>query len=202
VKYNSEASRYDPEVYEPLLQRPISSFSLMLRTSADPDTLASSLRNAVRSLDAELPLAQVMSMPAVIDRQKGGNSFFLEMLGAFALLALLLAAIGIYGLISYSVGQRTHEIGIRMALGARSPDVLRMILREGSKMTLIGAAIGLAMALALPKIFEAMFYDLHVSEPRIYVIVPICIFAVALLATYLPARRATRVDPMTALRQE
>jgi putative ABC transport system permease protein len=202
VKDNSEASRYDPEVYEPLLQRPISSFSLMLRTSADPNTLASSLRNAVRSLDAELPLAQVMSMPAVIDRQKGGNSFFLEMLGAFALLALLLAAIGIYGLIAYSVGQRTREIGIRMALGARSPDVLRMILREGSKMTLIGAAIGLAMALALPKIFEAMFYDLHVGEPRIYVIVPICIFAVALLATYLPARRATRVDPMTALRQE
>jgi putative ABC transport system permease protein len=202
VKDNSEANRLDPEVYEPLLQRPISSFSLMLRTSADPDTLASSLRNAVRSLDAELPLAQVMSMPAVIDRQRGGNSFFLEMLGAFALLALLLAAIGIYGLIAYSVGQRTHEIGIRMALGARSPDVLRMILREGSKMTLIGAAIGLAMALALPKIFEAMFYDLHVGEPRIYVVVAICIFAVALLATYVPARRATRVDPMTALRQE
>jgi hypothetical protein len=92
-------------------------------------------------------------------------------LGAFTFLALVLAAIGIYGLIAYSVGQRTHEIGIRIALGANGADVLRMILWEGSRMALIGAAIGLAMALALPKIFEAMFYDLHVGEPRIYVIV-------------------------------
>jgi putative ABC transport system permease protein len=202
VRANFGATRYDPEVYEPFLQRPISSFSLMVRTSADPNSLASALRNAVRQMDAELPLARVMSMPAVIDRQNGGDSFFLELLGAFALLALVLAAIGIYGLIAYSVGQRTHEIGIRMALGAKSPDVLRMILWEGSKMTLIGAAIGLALALPLPKIFEAMFYDLRIGEPRIYFIVPISIFAVALLATYVPARRATRVDPMSALRQE
>ena len=202
VKTYSEETRDDPKVYEPFLQRPISSFSLMLRSSADPSTLASALRNAVRQTDAELPLSQVMSMPAVIDREHGGNAIFLQMLGAFAFLALVLAAIGIYGLIAYSVGQRTHEIGIRMALGAKSPDVLRMILWEGLKMTLIGAAIGLAIALALPKIFEAMFYDLHVGEPRIYVIVPICIFAAALLATYLPARRATRIDPMIALRQE
>jgi putative ABC transport system permease protein len=202
VKNYSEDSGYPPKVYEPFLQRPISSFSLMLRTSADPNSLASALRNAVRQVDAELPLAQVMSMPAVIDRQKGGNVFFLQMLGAFAFLALALAAIGIYGLIAYSVGQRTHEIGIRVALGAKSPDVLRMILWDGSKMTLIGAAIGFVLALALPKIFEAMFYDLHLGEPRIYVVVPICIFGVSLLATYIPARRATRVDPMTALRQD
>lgn len=202
VKTFAEETRDEPKVYEPFLQRPISSFFLMIRTSGDSNSLASALRNTVRHLDAELPLAQVMSMPAVLDHQNGGNSFFLGLLGAFALLALLLAAIGIYGLIAYSVGQRTHEIGIRMALGARSPDVLRMILWEGSKMTLIGASIGLAMALALPKVFEAMFYDLHVAEPRVYVIVPMCIFAVALLATYVPARRATRVDPMSALRQE
>ena len=174
----------------------------MLRTSADPNSLASALRNAVRRLDAELPLSQVMSMPAVIDREHGGDPIFLQVLGAFTFLALVLAAIGIYGLIAYSVGQRTHEIGIRIALGANGADVLRMILWEGSRMALIGAAIGLAMALALPKIFEAMFYDLHVGEPRIYVIVAICIFSVALVATYIPARGATRVDPMTALRQE
>jgi len=202
VKTYSEETRDDPKVYEPFLQRPISSFSLMLRTSADPNSLASALRNAVRRLDAELPLSQVMSMPAVIDREHGGDPIFLQVLGAFTFLALVLAAIGIYGLIAYSVGQRTHEIGIRIALGANGADVLRMILWEGSRMTLIGAAIGLAMALALPKIFEAMFYDLHVGEPRIYVIVAICIFSVALLATYIPARGATRVDPMTALRQE
>jgi len=202
VKTYSEASRDDPQVYEPLLQRPVSSFSLMVRTSADPNSLAPALRNAVRQLDAELPLAQVMSMPTVIDRQKGGDEIFLQVLGAFALLALALAAIGIYGLIGYSVGQRTHEIGIRMAVGASRPDVLRMILWEGSKMTLIGAAIGFALALPLPKVFAAMFFYLHLGEPRIYLVVPGAIFLVALLATYIPARRATRVDPMSALRQE
>ena len=202
VKTYSEATRDDPQVYEPLLQRPVSSFSLIVRTSVDPNSLAPALRNAVRELDAELPLAQVMSMPTVIDRQKGGDEIFLQVLGAFALSALVLAAIGIYGLIAYSVGQRTHEIGIRMALGASGPDVLRLILWEGSKMTLIGAAIGFALALPLPKIFAAMFFDLHLGEPRIYLFVPGAIFLVALLATYIPARRATRVDPMSALRQE
>ena len=202
VKTYSEATRDDPQVYEPLLQRPVSSFSLMVRTSVDPNSLAPALRNAVRELDAELPLAQVMSMPTVIDRQKGGDEIFLPVLGAFALSALALAAIGIYGLIAYSVGQRIHEIGIRMALGASSPDVLRMIFWEGSKMTLIGAAIGFALALPLPKVFAAMFFDLHLGEPRIYLVVPGAIFLVALLATYIPARRATRVDPMSALRLE
>lgn len=202
VKTYSEATRDDPQVYEPLLQRPVSSLTLMVRTSADPNSLAPALRNAVRQLDAELPLAQVMSMPTVIDRQKGGDEIFLQVLGVFALLALALAAIGIYGLIAYSVGQRTHEIGIRMAVGASRPDVLRMILWEGSTMTLIGAAIGLALALPLPKVFAALFFDLHLGEPRIYLVVPGAIFLVALLATYIPARRATRVDPMSALRQE
>lgn len=202
VKTYSEATRDDPQVYEPLLQRLVSSFTLMVRTSADPNSLAPALRNAVRQLDAELPLAQVMSMPTVIDRQKGGDEIFLQVLGAFALLALALAAIGIYGLIAYSVGQRTHEIGIRMAVGASRPDVLRMILWEGSTMTLIGTAIGFALALPLPKVFGALFFDLHLGEPRIYLVVPAAIFLVALLATYIPARRATRVDPMSALRQE
>jgi ABC-type antimicrobial peptide transport system permease subunit len=123
-------------------------------------------------------------------------------LGGFAILALILAAIGIYGLVAYSVGQRTHEIGIRMALGAKSPDVLCMILWDGMKMAAIGAAVGLAMALPLPKIFDALFYGLHLREPLLYFIVPAAIFLVAVLATYIPARRATRVDPMVALRQD
>jgi len=180
----------------------VQSFSLMVLTSSDPNSLASALRNAVAQADAELPLDRVMSMPALIDRQKGGDVLFTRLLGGFALLALILAAIGIYGLIAYSVGQRTHEIGIRMALGAESPDVLGMILREGMKMTVIGAALGLVMALPLPKIFGAMFYSLRLGEPGLYFIVPAAILVVALLAMYIPARRATRVDPMVALRYE
>jgi putative ABC transport system permease protein len=202
VKSYSESTRDDPEVYEPFLQRPVPSFSLMVRATSDPSILASALRSTVAQIDVELPLARVMSMPGVIASQREGNPLFLQVLGCFALLALMLAAIGIYGLIAYSVGQRTHEIGIRIALGARSQDVLRMVLAEGMKMAAVGGAVGLVLALPLPKLFGAIFFDLHVSEPRVYFIVPICILLVAMLATYLPARRAAQVDPMNALRQE
>ena len=202
VRAYSEFTHDDPEVYEAFLQRPVPSFSIMLRASSDPNILASALYNTVAQMDAELPLAHVMSMPAVLDTQRKGNSFFEWVLAAFALLALILSAIGIYGLIAYSVGQRTHEIGIRMALGAKSRDVLRMVLGEGMKMTVIGTAIGLALALPLPKIFGAMFVDLHIHEPAVYFIVPVAIFLVAILATYVPARRAAGVNPMSALRQD
>jgi len=201
VKSYSEETRDDPEVYEAFLQRPVASISLMVLAGGDPNGLVADLRVAVKQVDAELPLARVMSMPTVIDRQKGGNPFFTRTLAAFAVLALILAAIGIYGLMAYSVGQRTQEIGIRMALGATSPDVLRMILWQGAKMSAIGGILGLVLALPLPKVFDAIFYGLHVREPGLYFIVPVAILVVAMLATYVPARRAARVDPMSALRQ-
>ncbi len=202
VKTYSEGTTDDPEAYEVFVQRPVPSFSLMVRAISNPNSLASAMRDAVAQADAELPLDRLMSMPALIERQKGGNEFFSRVLGSFAVLALILAAIGIYGLISYSVGQRTHEIGIRLALGAKNTDVLGMVLREGMKMSAMGGAIGLAMALPLPKIFDALFYGLHVREPWLYFMVPIAILVVAMLATYIPARRATRVDPIVALRYE
>jgi predicted permease len=202
VKFYSEATNDDPEVYEFFLQRPVPSFSLMVRSNADPDSLAPALREAVAQADVELPLDRLMSMRSVIDRQKGGNELFTRILGVFAILALILSAIGIYGLIAYSVGQRTHEIGIRLALGANRRDVLRMVLREGLKMTAIGGIVGLAMAAPLPKLFDAIFFGLHFTELRLYFIVPLAILAVAMLATYIPARRAMRVDPMVALRYE
>jgi putative ABC transport system permease protein len=202
VKSYSEDTRDDPEVYEAFLQRPVASFSLMVRTSSDPNGLASALRDAIAQVDAELPLSRVLSMHSVIERQKGGNSFFSYVLASFALLALILAAIGIYGLVAYSVGQRTHEIGIRMAMGAGRTDVLRMVLWQGIKMTVIGAAIGLAMASPLPRVFDAIFFGLHVREPWIYLIVPLSIFVVTMLASYVPARRALTVDPIAALRHE
>jgi putative ABC transport system permease protein len=174
----------------------------MVRTKSEPDNLISDVRTLVSKVDAELPLARLSSMSVVIDQQSAGDAFFSRALGSFALMALILAAIGIYGLIAYNVGQRTHEIGIRIAMGARSQDVLRMIVREGIKMTGIGAAIGFAISLPLPKIFGAIFVDLNASEPRLYLVVPITIVAVAILATYIPARRAARVDPINALRQE
>ncbi|HET7205941.1 MAG TPA: ABC transporter permease [Terriglobales bacterium] len=202
VKSYSEETRDDPEVYEAFLQRPVSSFSIMIRASSDPNGLASPLRNIVSQRDAELPLARVMSMPAVIDHQRGGDAFFARVLSAFSVLALLLSAVGTYGLIAYSVNRRLHEIGIRMALGAESSDIRRLILWEGTRMAAIGIVIGFILALPLPRIFDAMFYGLQFREPRLYLFVPLLIFGVAALATYIPARRASRVDLMVALRYE
>jgi len=174
----------------------------MVRTNSDPNSLASSLRSAIAQVDGELPVSHLMSMNDVIEGQHGGDPFVMAFLSIFAFLALLLAAIGIYGLVSYSVGQRKHEIGIRMAMGARSRDVLRMILWQAIKMASIGAAVGLAMALPLPKVFDGMFYGIQVREPRLYLIVPSVIFLVTMLATYVPARRVLAVDPMVTLRHE
>lgn len=202
IKRYSEMSGEDPNVFEPFLQRPRADFSLMVRATGQPNSLIADLRKTVAQVDSELPLSHVMSMSAVIDRQNGGDEFFSRALAAFAFLALVLAAIGIYGLIAYSVGQRTYEIGIRMAMGAKSQDILRMIFREGLKMTAIGGVIGLALSIPLPRIFESLFVDTRVSEPGIYIAVPLVIVSVAILATYVPARWAARIDPMDALRQE
>jgi predicted permease len=200
VKHYSEAPDVDPAVFEAFFQRPLPSFSIMVRTRTDPNSLSTDLRSAIEQADSDLPLDRVMSMTSVIDLQRGGDVLFLRMLGIFAFLALLFAAIGIYGLIAYSVGQRTHEIGIRVALGAGSSQVLRMVLFEGLKMTAIGAALGFALSLALPKVFGAMFTGINFVEPGVYFIVPLAIIAVSMLATYIPARRAASVDPTTALR--
>lgn len=202
VKRYSEDDRYDPEVYEAFLQRPAASLSIMVRTRSDPNGLAPDLRTAIAQVDPDLPLSRLETMRAVVERQKGGNTFFTQLLATFALLALMLAAIGIYGLVAHSVGQRTHEIGIRMAVGAGRMDVLLMILWQGIRMTAIGIAIGLAMALPLPKVFDAMFSSLRAWEPRLYFIVPLAVLLVTTLATYIPARRALTVDPVMALRYE
>jgi putative ABC transport system permease protein len=202
VKRYSESETEDPNVYEPFLQRPRPGFSLVVRATGEPNSLITEMRNTVAGVDSELPLDHLMSMAGVIDRERGGDAFFSRALADFAFLALLLAAIGIYGLIAYSVGQRTYEIGIRIAMGAKRLDILKMIFREGMTMTAIGGAIGLALSLPLPKVFEAMFIDTHVHEPGLYFLVPLVIVAVALLAMYVPARWAARVDPMNALRQE
>jgi putative ABC transport system permease protein len=202
VKAFSEDVRIDPEVYEPFLQRPVAFLSLMVRTNAEPNSLIPDLRSMVSGLDADLPLLRVMSMDAVIDSQRNGNTLFTGLLATFATLALLMASIGIYGLISYSVGQRTHEMGIRVALGAKTSDISKMILRQGFKLAAVGSLIGLALALPLPKLFDSIFMGLLFSAPEVYPIVFIAIFMVTIIATYAPARRAGRVNPASALRNE
>jgi predicted permease len=202
VKSFSEDTRIDPEVYEAFSQRPVTSLSLMVRTSVEPNSLIPDLRGLVAGLDPELPLLRVMSMDGVIGTQRNGNALFTGLLATFAALALLLASIGIYGLISYAVGQRTHEIGIRVALGADTADISRMILKQGFKLAAIGSLIGLLLALPLPKVFNSIFMGILFSAPGVYPVVLVVIVMVSMLATYAPARRASRVNPAAALRNE
>jgi predicted permease len=203
IKNYSEDPQNEPQVYEFYVQRPVASLSLMLRSTVDPTSLTPALRHVVAQLDSELPLLRVMSMDGVIEAQRNGNPLFSRLLATFAILALILSAIGIYGLIAYSVGQRIHEIGIRLALGAKQSDISRMILRQGFRVAAAGLAIGFMMALPLPKVFDSIFEGLvHFSAPVVYPSVLAVMLLVVFCATLGPARRATRVDATTALRNE
>ena len=174
----------------------------MVRTSPDPTAIVSNLRQIVRSLDPEVPLFQVRSMEEVLTESVAPRRFNMLLLAAFAGLALLLASIGIYGVMSYSVSQYTREIGIRMALGARAADVLELIVRQGMALVLIGLAVGAAGALALTRVMSSLLFDVKPWDPLTLSSVSVLLAAVAFAANYIPARRATRVDPMIALRYE
>lgn len=203
VRNYSEDPNMLPQVYEAYLQRPVASFSLLLRSNVEPSSLSPAVRQVVARLDAELPMLRVMSMDDVINDQRNGNPLFERLLATFAILALILAAIGIYGLIAYSVGQRTREIGIRLALGAKGSDISRMILIEGLKVAVVGSSVGFVMALPLPKVFNSIFQSqVLFGAPAIYPIVLAVMLCVGFCATLGPARRATRVDPTTALRND
>ncbi len=194
---------YSPQIYETYLQAPSADLTLVVRTRPDPATLASAVRSAVWSLDKDQPLGNVMTMAEVIEaRGEAGDRLMGELLGIFAGLALILAAVGTYGIIAYSVTQRTHEMGIRMALGAGKGDVLRLVVGEGMKLAALGLVIGFAAAYPLPRLFASAFQGFSVHATWIFVTVPALVALVGLLASYIPARRATKVEPMVALRYE
>jgi putative ABC transport system permease protein len=173
-----------------------------VRTTADPLSQAAPLRNAVAALDKNLAVSNLRTMEDLTSQSIGQERFTLLLFGVFAALALLLAAAGIYGVMSYSVAQRTHEMGIRMALGAQTKDVLKLVLREGMTLILLGATIGVTAAIALTRLMEKLLFGVKPTDPVTFVGVPILLGLIALLACYLPARRATKVDPMIALRYE
>ena len=176
--------------------------TLVVRTSGDPATLASPIRRAVASLDRGAPVSQVQTMEQVVAASTAGPRFHLLLLGAFAGVAVLLAALGIHGVMSYTVSRRTNEIGIRMALGARPADVRWLIVGHGMLVALGGAVVGLAGALGLTRLMSSLLYGVGASDPATFLAVSLLLGAVALTASYIPARRATRIDPLTALRCE
>jgi predicted permease len=175
--------------------------SWIVRTSAPVD-LSAGLRDALREADPQLPVAKIRPMTEVVSASFTHQRFIATLMGAFAALALALTAVGLYGLLSYQVSQRTHEIGLRMALGAQARDVLRMIIRQGMTLVLIGVAVGLACAFALSRIMSNLMFDITATDPATYAFIALLLTAVSLLACYIPARRATRVDPMIALRYD
>ncbi len=176
--------------------------TVVLRTAGEPERFVGTVRQAVRSLDPTIPLFNVKTMEQRTSEAIAQPRVSTVLLGIFAAIALALAAIGIYGLISYTVAQRTGEIGVRLALGARPADVLLLMVRQGMAPAVGGIVVGLVGAWAATRVIRSLLYDVSATDPITYLGVVLFLGAVALLAAYLPARRATRVDPMIALRSE
>jgi putative ABC transport system permease protein len=173
-----------------------------VRTGGDPAALVPAVKNAVWSFDRNLPISDVQTMDSVVRLVNQQPRFELLLLAAFAAIALLLAAVGIYGVMSYSVSRRTHEIGIRMSLGASRANVVGLVVTQGMKLALAGAAAGVLGALLLSRLMTKLLYGVRPTDPLTFVTVSLGLVAIAFAASYIPARRATRIDPVTALRYE
>jgi putative ABC transport system permease protein len=190
------------EVYVPFRQDARSNMDLIVKSGTDPAALTSAIRSVVASIDHDQPLFAISTMDALVSDSVSTQRITLTLLGLFSVLALTLAAIGIYGVISYSVAQRTHEIGIRLALGAQRKDVMRMVLKQGVNIAFMGVSIGLAASIGLTRLMSSLLFSVSANDPATFAGVALLLIAVAMLACYIPARRATRVDPMVALRYE
>jgi putative ABC transport system permease protein len=191
-----------PHLYFPALQNPSYAMAVYLRAEGDPKTLTQALRQEVQAVDPNLPVFGERTMEEVVAGSLAQRRFALQVVGGFGVLALLLAGIGIYGVVAYSVSQRTREIGIRLALGASSGAILRWVFGQGMRLTLLGLGAGLVGAFALTRLLRGLLFGVETTDPLTYAGLALLLAAVALLACYVPARRATRVDPMVALRYE
>ena len=192
----------EPTYYVPATQSPLQDMTLLVRTSTEPTSIVPALRQAVWSIDPNQPISNVNTMEQIVSDSVGKPRLNMTLMALFGVLAMILAAIGIYGLLSYTVTQRTQEMGIRMALGAQAGDVLRLVLKQGMALAVIGQAIGLIAALALTRLMRGLLFGVTPTDFTIFVAVVVVLTTIALLACYLPARRATKVDPLKALRYE
>ena len=199
--YGLDAS-VEPAVYVPHMQHPGESMGVVVRTEGDPAAMAPAVRREVLKLDPEQPISDVRTMEKVLSDSLMLRRVSMLLIAVFASLALTLATVGIYGLTAYSVSRRTHEIGLRVALGASQPQILRLVVGRGLVTSLVGAGIGVATAFALTRFLAGMLYGVSATDPLVFAGVPLLLIAVSALASYVPARKATRIDPLIALRYE
>ncbi|MGH9752321.1 MAG: ADOP family duplicated permease [Blastocatellia bacterium] len=197
-----QAAGYVPLAQAPPLPLSFNFSTLLVRSTIDPVALVNTVRRQIHSVDPDLPLANIATMEDLIDDSLKPQRFNTFLMGLFAALALLLAVVGLYGVLSYTVAQRRHEIGVRMALGAQTRDVVRLVVRQGMTLTLIGAVIGLTAALGLTRLIKNLLFGVSTTDPATFLVVALLLALVALVACYLPARRATKVDPLAALKAE
>ena len=193
---------YAPHIFFPSTQVPLNSLTVYVRTSSSAEALAEPIRLAIQSVDPDLPVFGVRSLNSILTDSLASRRFAMQVLGFFALTALLLSAIGIYGVMAYFVSQRVREIGVRMALGAQRRDVLKLIVRQGMVLALGGVMIGFVAALVFTRLISGLLFGIGANDPVTLILLTLLLATVALLANYIPARRASRVDPMTALRCE
>jgi putative ABC transport system permease protein len=190
------------EVYVPFRQMAANEMALLVKSGIEPAALVSAIHRALTSIDKEQPIFEIATMQEVVNASVSTRRITLILLGLFSGLALVLAAIGIYGVVSYSVAQRAREIGIRMALGAHRGDVLRLVLAQGGKMSLTGIAIGAIASAGLTRLMANLLYGVSAVDPATFAVVAFVLAVIAMVASYLPARRALRMDPLVALRNE
>ena len=202
IKHQSLDTETRPMVYWPHPQLPYSSMTLVIRTAGEPLSLAAAAQREIRQMDKDQPVSDVRTMKAWLGESIARSRFGATLLGVFATVALTLAAVGIYGVMSYAVAQRKHEIGVRMALGARAADIFKLVIGQGMILTLIGIGVGLLGAFALTRVIASLLYGVSANDPLTFGLITLLLAGVALLACYIPARRATKVDPMIALRYE
>jgi putative ABC transport system permease protein len=192
----------EPTYYLSATQSPLSDMTLLVRTTSEPTSIVPALRQAVLTIDPNQPISNISTMEKIVSNSIAQPRLNMLLMGLFGALALILATVGIYGLLSYAVTQRTQEMGIRMALGAQVADVLKLVLRQGMTLALIGEVIGLLGAFALTRVMQRLLFGVTPTDVSIFVVVVGILTTTALLACYLPARRAAKVDPLVALRYE
>ena len=202
VHESSLGAAPDPLAYWPYPEAPYKAMTIVVRTATPPLSLVPAIRDVLHRMDKDQPMAKIRTMDQLVANSVARSRFMMFLLSAFAGLALVLACIGIYGVMAHSVAQRTNEIGIRMALGAQKKDVLRMVIRQGFRLTFLGTVMGIAGAIALTRFLSSLLYGVKPTDLLTFVAVSLLLIGVALLACYIPARRAMRIDPVVALRNE